>query len=87
MYGIGLTLIIIGGCFLDSKDLRIPVALILFGAGICLIKYIKLHRCNRRQLCRTKIIRIESCAGATGRRINAGCKSIEMSNESFSGSD
>ncbi|PXV85127.1 hypothetical protein C8E03_11951 [Lachnotalea glycerini] len=48
MYGLGLTLIIIGGCCMDSVDLRIPVALILFGAGTCLIKYTKLHRCNRK---------------------------------------
>ena len=49
MYGLGLFLIVVGGCCLDSVDLRIPVALILLGAGTCLIKYIKLHRCNRRE--------------------------------------
>lgn len=49
VYGLGLILIIIGGCCLDSTDLHIPVALILLGAGTCLIKYIKLHRCNRKE--------------------------------------
>lgn len=48
MYGLGLILIIIGGCFLDSQDIRIPAVLILFGAGTCLIKYIKLRQRNRK---------------------------------------
>lgn len=50
MYGLGLTLIIIGSCFLDSQDFRIPVIFILSGAGTCLIKYTKIAPVQQKGL-------------------------------------